>query len=69
MEVLLSDEDIVIDGFLCPGHVSAIIGITPYQEVVKHYHKGCVISGFEPLDIILSIYLLMLQKRDGRGRI
>lgn len=65
MEVLLSDEKITIDGFLCPGHVSAIIGTTPYQKVVNRYHKGCVISGFEPLDIILSIYFLMLQKRDG----
>ncbi|MBW1840134.1 MAG: hydrogenase formation protein HypD [Deltaproteobacteria bacterium] len=65
MEVLLSDEQILIDGFLCPGHVSAIIGTTPYQKVVNRYHKGCVISGFEPLDIILSIYFLMLQKRDG----
>lgn len=65
MEVLLSDEQILIDGFLCPGHVSAIIGTAPYQKVVNRFQKGCVISGFEPLDIILSIYWLMLQKRAG----
>ena len=65
MEVLLSDEQTVIDGFLCPGHVSAIIGTAPYQKIVNRYQKGCVISGFEPLDIILSIYWLMLQKKDG----
>jgi len=65
MEVLLSDENIKIDGFICPGHVSAIIGTTPYQNIVERFQKGCVISGFEPLDIILSTYWLILQKRDG----
>jgi len=62
MEALLNDENTTIDGFICPGHVSAIIGIRPYQRIVNHYQKGCVISGFEPLDIIFSIYLLMHQK-------
>lgn len=69
MEALLSDKNIIIDGFLCPGHVSAIIGTTPYQKMVNRYQKGCVISGFEPLDIILSIYWLMLQKRDGTPKV
>lgn len=65
MEILLGDEHIAIDGFICPGHVSAIIGATPFQKIVDTFQKGCVISGFEPLDIILSTYWLMLQKRDG----
>ena len=68
MEILLGDENITIDGFICPGHVSAIIGTTPYQKIVDKYQKGCVISGFEPLDIILSTYWLILQKRDGTPR-
>lgn len=69
MEVLLGDQDIKIDGFICPGHVSAIIGTTPYQEIVNRYHKGCVVSGFEPLDIILSIYELLRQKHEGTPRV
>ncbi|KPJ56343.1 MAG: hypothetical protein AMJ42_05450 [Deltaproteobacteria bacterium DG_8] len=69
MEALLNDENITIDGFICPGHVSAIIGTTPYQKIANHYHKGCVISGFEPLDIIFSIYLLMHQKSSGTAKV
>jgi len=69
MEILLSDENIKIDGFICPGHVSAIIGTTPYQNIVERFQKGCVISGFEPIDIILSIYLLMLQKKNGMSKV
>jgi len=69
MELLLSDEHITIDGFICPGHVSAIIGTTPYQKITDQYRKGCVISGFEPLDIILSTYWLVCQKRDGTPKV
>ena len=69
MEVLLEDKETTIDGFLCPGHVSAIIGTAPYQRIVDRYQKGCVVSGFEPLDLILSTYWLMLQKRDTAPRV
>jgi len=65
MNVLCQDPEINIDGFLCPGHVSAIIGEKPYKEIVKKYHKPCVICGFEPLDMVLSIYKICLQVRDG----
>ena len=69
MHVLLEDPTTAIDGFLCPGHVSAIIGIKPYQNIVERYRKGCVVSGFEPLDIILSTYRLMLQIQEGAPRV
>jgi hydrogenase expression/formation protein HypD len=69
MEVLLEDATTTIDGFLCPGHVSAIIGTGPYQKIVERYGKGCIISGFEPLDIMLSTYRLMLQIKDGTPRV
>lgn len=69
MEVLLEDRETTIDGFLCPGHVSAIIGTAPYQRIVDRYQKGCVVSGFEPLDLILSTYWLMLQKKDAAPRV
>jgi hydrogenase expression/formation protein HypD len=69
MEVLLEDATTAIDGFLCPGHVSAIIGTGPYQRIVERYRKGCIISGFEPLDIVLSTYRLMLQIQEGTPRV
>ncbi len=63
MELLLEDKNTTIDGFLCPGHVSAIIGTAPYQSIVDRYQKGCVVSGFEPLDIILSTYLASASEK------
>jgi hydrogenase expression/formation protein HypD len=69
MHVLLEDATTAIDGFLCPGHVSAIIGIKPYQHIVERYRKGCVVSGFEPLDIMFSTYRLMLQIQEGAPRV
>ncbi len=69
MELLLEDKNTALDGFLCPGHVSAIIGTSPYQRLVDRYQKGCVVSGFEPLDIILSTYWLLLQKKEKMPRV
>lgn len=51
-----------LDGFLCPAHVSAIIGLHPYEFIANDYHKGCVVTGFEPLDILQGIILLLKQK-------
>jgi len=50
-----------LNGFLCPGHVSAIIGTAAYEFIVKRYRLGCCIAGFEPLDILEGIYLLLKQ--------
>jgi hydrogenase expression/formation protein HypD len=61
MKFLLEDQEIDIDGFLCPGHVSTIIGIRPYDFIPGQYHKACVVSGFEPGDILESILLLCNQ--------
>ena len=51
-----------VDGFLLPGHVSAITGSTPYEFLSVEYKKRCVISGFEPLDIMQSVLMLIRQK-------
>ena len=61
LELLLLDEEIKIDGFLCPGHVSAIIGSLPYDFIADKYGIPCVISGFEPLDIMESLNMLTKQ--------
>ncbi|MFW6149019.1 MAG: hydrogenase formation protein HypD [Atribacterota bacterium] len=62
MQALLQKAESKIDGFLCPGHVSAIIGTRPYQFVSQHYQIPCVIAGFEPVDILFAIYRLIKQK-------
>jgi hydrogenase expression/formation protein HypD len=62
MEELLKDREIRVDGFLLPGHVSAIIGASPYERMAKRYGKRCVVAGFEPLDIVEAISMLVGQK-------
>ncbi len=61
MKLLVEDPDIPIDGFICPAHVSAIIGSQAYEFLAKDYRKPCVITGFEPLDILQGIYMLLEQ--------
>jgi hydrogenase expression/formation protein HypD len=61
MEALCQDPQINVDGFICPGHVSTIIGLLPYRVIVEKYKKGCVVCGFEPLDVVLGVYMLLLQ--------
>ncbi|AFY78855.1 MAG: hydrogenase formation protein HypD [Hydrococcus sp. C42_A2020_068] len=66
LEALLVNPDLKLDGFIGPGHVSTIIGIEPYQIIAEKYHKPLVISGFEPLDILQSIWMLLKQIIEGR---
>lgn len=61
MEALVSDRRIKIDGFLCPGHVSTVIGAGAYEFIARRYKIPCCVAGFEPLDIIEGIYLLLSQ--------
>jgi hydrogenase expression/formation protein HypD len=61
VKALLDIGEIKIDGFICPGHVSAIIGSHPYEFISRDYGIACAISGFEPLDILLAISMLIDQ--------
>ena len=61
LKSLSRDKRINVDGFMLPGHVSAIIGARPYAFLAKKYRKACAIAGFEPLDILRSVYLLVDQ--------
>jgi len=65
LEVLLTDPDNVIDAFIMPGHVSAIIGIEPYRPVAERYGKAAAVAGFEPLDILQALLFLAECQRDG----
>ena len=69
MKALLEGKEVNIDGFICPGHVSAIIGSKPYNFITTQYKVPCVICGFEPLDILQSIYMLVKQIEDGREEV
>ncbi|MBU4227296.1 hydrogenase formation protein HypD [bacterium] len=69
MKALLEGKEVNIDGFICPGHVSAIIGSQPYNFITAQYKVPCVICGFEPLDILQSIYMLVKQIEDGRAEV
>ncbi|MDH4321635.1 MAG: hydrogenase formation protein HypD [Desulfobulbaceae bacterium] len=61
LAALLSDPQIRIDGLICPGHVSVVIGASAYTGLVEHYRTPCVVTGFEPLDILQGITLLAHQ--------
>lgn len=69
MEALLRDDEIRVDGFLCPGHVTTIIGVSSYREVATRYHKPCVVTGFEPVDILQGLLMLSDQIQDGRAEV
>ncbi len=64
MEILAGGDDVLLDGFLCPAHVTAIIGAQAYGFLAEKYRKACVVAGFEPVDILQGILLLLEQVRD-----
>lgn len=68
MEALI-DEGVKLDGYIAPGHVSTITGSGIYQDIPKKYGLGCVISGFEPVDLLQSVYLLIRQCEAGTPRV
>ncbi|MDQ3353497.1 MAG: hydrogenase formation protein HypD [Actinomycetota bacterium] len=66
LKAILDSPDLRLDGFIGPGHVSTVIGNRPYRFVPAVYGKPLVTSGFEPLDILQGIVMLLRQLRDGR---
>ncbi len=61
LHALLADKEIQIDAFLCPAHVSAIIGANAYAPFATDYHVPCVVAGFEPLDILYGVHGILGQ--------
>ena len=66
MTALLSAGEVPIDGFLCPGHVSIVIGARAYDPIARDFHKPCVIAGFEPEQLLLGINRLIELIAQGR---
>ncbi len=69
MHALAADSELKIDAFLCPAHVSAIIGAEAYRPFATEYHRPCVIAGFEPLDILSGIEKILLQISAGEAKV
>ncbi len=66
IKAMLDSPDLQLDGFLGPGHVSMVIGTQPYQFIAEHYRKPITIAGFEPLDVLQSLWMVLTQIADGR---
>jgi len=66
LKALLDSEDVRVDGFILPGHVSTVIGSKPYEFIASDYRKPSVITGFEAEDILQGIMMLLEQIASGR---
>jgi hydrogenase expression/formation protein HypD len=69
MRALLDLGETRLNGIICPGHVSAIIGTRPYEAYARDYGVACVVSGFEPVDILQAVEMLIQQVEDGIARV
>ncbi len=69
IKAILDSPDLHLDGFLGPGHVSMVIGTAPYEFIARFYRRPMVVAGFEPLDVLQSIWMVLEQIRDSRCEI
>jgi hydrogenase expression/formation protein HypD len=69
VKAILDSPGFQIDGFLGPGHVSMVIGNAPYGFIADHYQRPVVVSGFEPLDILHGIWMVLKQLAEGRSQV
>jgi hydrogenase expression/formation protein HypD len=69
LKALLDSPALELDGFLGPGHVSTVIGSEPFQLVARRYGRPLVVAGFEPLDVLQALWMVVLQIAQGRAGI
>jgi hydrogenase expression/formation protein HypD len=69
IKAILDSPDLRLDGFIGPGHVSTVIGCRPYEFIPAQHGKPLVCSGFEPLDVLQSVYMLLQQLAEGRAEV
>ncbi|HET7815731.1 MAG TPA: hydrogenase formation protein HypD, partial [Candidatus Baltobacteraceae bacterium] len=69
IRAILDSPDMRLDGFIGPGHVSTITGCAPYEFISRHYGKPVVVSGFEPLDLLEGILMVLRQLRAGEAKV
>jgi hydrogenase expression/formation protein HypD len=66
LRALLESPDLRLDGFVGPGHVCTVVGARPLQFIPAQYGKPVVVAGFEPLDILQAIHMILVQLAEGR---
>lgn len=69
MKAILDSPDLQLDGFLGPGHVSMVIGNSSYRFIAQQYRRPLVVTGFEPLDVLQAIWMVLKQIKEGRAEI
>ncbi|MDH3504615.1 MAG: hydrogenase formation protein HypD [Nitrospirota bacterium] len=69
IKAILDSPDMQLDGFLGPGHVSMVIGVAPYDFIARQYRKPMAIAGFEPLDILQAVWMVLKQLAEGRCQV
>ncbi|MDY0340856.1 MAG: hydrogenase formation protein HypD [Coriobacteriia bacterium] len=69
LEALVNDPEVRVTGFILPGHVSTIIGTAPYEFLATKYGVPGVVTGFEPVDVLLGVWMLVKQLAEGRAEI
>lgn len=69
IKAILDSPDLQIDGFLGPGHVSVVIGTRPYDFIAEHYGKPITVAGFEPLDVLHALWMVLKQIAEGRAEV
>jgi hydrogenase expression/formation protein HypD len=69
IRAILDSPDLRLDGFIGPGHVSTVIGLRPYRFIADQHGKPVVVSGFEPLDVLQGVHMLLAQIREGRSEV
>ena len=69
MKTILDLGEVRLNGIICPGHVSAVIGAYPYRFIPENYGIACVVSGFEPLDILQTVDMLVQQIETGQPKV
>jgi len=69
IKAILDSPELSLDGFLGPGHVSMVIGDASYDFIADHYKRPLVITGFEPLDVLQGIWMVLKQIKEGRSEI
>jgi len=69
IRAILDSPDMRLDAFIGPGHVSTVIGCRPYEWIARNEQKPIVVSGFEPLDLLQSIVMILRQLRAGEAKV
>jgi hydrogenase expression/formation protein HypD len=69
VKAILDSPELELDGFLGPGHVSMVIGNAPYKFIAEQYRKPIVVAGFEPLDVLHALWMVLKQLDEGRSEV